>query len=118
MSKQPAASTGLTISLLATVVGLVLAALPLALWIAWTPLVFVGVLITGVASVALLVFLLDYRRSAVEEPADASERHRGSAVPDEFVEEIHRIMPLTYHHGRMGRGPFRGTMEKLRRLIR
>ena len=108
----------LVVSVIATVLGVTLAAVPVALWVAWTPLVFVGVLIVGAVSAALLVLLLDHLRSAVGERADRSDAQRGGIVPDEFVEEIHRIFPLTYHHGRIGRARFRRTMDKLRHLIR
>lgn len=109
---------GLLVSVIATVLGITLAAVPVALWVAWTPLVFVGVLIVGAVSAALLILFLDHLHSAAGERADPSDARLGGAVPDEFVEEIHRIFPLTYHHGRIGRARFRRTMDKLRHLIR
>ena len=101
-----------------TVFGLLLAVFPLALWVAWTPFVFSVIFAVGLASAALLLVLLARQRDPAEHPHATSRTGESrTAMADDLVEEIHGIFPLTYHHSRNGRAPYRRTMEKLRRLV-
>ena len=95
-----------------TVLGLLLAAMPVALWVAWTPIVWAVVFAVGFAAAALLIALA-HRRTAEE--AGASPGKAPPALPDTFVATIHEVFPLTYHHSREGPRRFRDAMEKLRR---
>jgi hypothetical protein len=101
-----------------TVLGVVLAVVPLAMRIAWTPALLLGVLATGGLCAALLIAisaLSDDDRDAMQATqTDAAH----AVVPDPFVEELHRLFPLVYHHSRREKPRFRRVMEKLRRLIR
>lgn len=102
---RPAGETGL---------GIVLALVPLALWIAWSPVVLLAVLVTGGVCAALLIAI-----SALQDDAQAAQLDAARVVvPETFVEEVHRLSPLVYHHGLRERRRFRRAMEKLRRLMR
>jgi len=96
-----------------TVLGIVLAAVPVAVWVAWSPLVLLIVLAAGCVCAALLV--------ALSRLADAERARSGEPmafVSDQFVEEVHRLFPLTYHHSRKEKPRFRRAMDKLRRMAR
>jgi hypothetical protein len=99
--------------------GIVLAVTPITLWVAWTPSMLLVAVAVAVISATLLV-LLDRRRGAAHEDAGADRQPDGSrpALPDGFVEEIHQIFPLTYHHSRSGPARFRRAMDRLRSLLR
>jgi len=100
------------------VLGIVLAAIPLALWIAWTPGLFLGVLAVGGASAVLIIALVDWQRIAVDDRRAQRDPASRAAISDEFVAEIQRISPLTYHHARIEKARYRDAMEKLRQLLR
>lgn len=101
-----------------TGLGLILAAVPLALWVAWSPFVFALVLAVGIASVALLI-AWPYLLPSCDEVGESPRRVAPLvALPGEFVEELHRIFPLTYHHSLKERARFRRAMEKIRPLVR
>lgn len=99
-----------------TTLGIVLAVVPLALWVAWSPALLVAVLVIGAVCAALLVAI--YRPLPDDAPQNTQEDTAHAVLPDGFVEELHRLSPLVYHHGLEGKPSFRRTMEKLRRLIR
>ena len=95
-----------------TGLGIVLATMPVALWVAWTPFVWAVVMAVGFGAAALLI-ALGYRRTAKD--ANASPGEGAPALPDTFIATIHEVFPLTYHHSREGPRRFRDAMEKLRR---
>jgi hypothetical protein len=95
-----------------TGLGIVLALVPVALWVAWTPIVWVVVMAVGFAAAALLIELSRRRAS---EDANALPGEAPPALPDTFTATIHELFPLTYHHSREGPRRFRSAMEKLRR---
>ena len=101
-----------------TVLGIVLALVPLALWVAWSPAVLFAVLATAAACAALLIALSRWQDAPPEGARNAREGSARVEVPDAFVEELHHLFPLVYHHGRREKRRFRGTMETLRRLMR
>lgn len=108
---EPLISIGLT------GVGIILAVAPVALWVAWTPFVLLVVLTVIVVSAALFIVLYGCQHPAAEDQRVTPGNSSRAVLPDEFVEEIHRIFPLTYHHSRLETVRFRGAMERLRRLI-
>jgi len=117
MKSRQSGSAGLVRSTVVTALGIVLAAVPIALWVAWSQEIFFGVLAVGGLCAALCVWLVDLRSSRGEDrPHDDAVGERAE-LPDQFVAEIHRIFPLTYHHSRVGRERFRRAMERLRTLI-
>ena len=101
-----------------TICGIILAAVPLALWVAWTPLGFLCVLAVGFVSVIVFGVLLSRSPHNGDESAGRSRDDIRAALPDAFVEEIHGIFPLNYHHSTIEKARFRRTMARLRRMIR
>jgi len=101
-----------------TVLGIVLALVPLALWIAWSPALLFAVIVTGGVCAALLIALWHWQDESLEAARDLDEDPAHAEVPDAFVEELHRLFPLVFHHSRQEKQRFRRTMETLRRLMR
>jgi hypothetical protein len=118
MSPARAGFTHELTSIGVAVLGIVLAAVPLALWIAWTPGLLLGVLAVGGASAVLIIALVDWQRIAVGDWRTKRDPASRDAVSDEFVAEVQRISPLTYHHARIGKARYREAMERLRQLLR
>jgi len=112
MTRLPAKGSSWRRAASEVALGIVLAVVPLALWVAWSPAVFLIVVFSGGTCAALLIALWGRSES---EHGDAVESR--AVVSDQFVEEMHRLFPLTYHHSRKGKLRFRRTMEKLRRLV-
>jgi hypothetical protein len=94
-----------------TGLGIVLALVPVALWVAWTPFVWVTVVAVGVVASALLVGLGYWRPQADE--ASSARRE----LPEEGIAAIHEIFPLTYHHSFRQTARFRRAMDRLRRVL-
>lgn len=91
--------------------GIALAVTPVALWIAWTPALVVWVMLAAATSAALLALLTD---SAPTVRNDVASEPR---LPELFIEEVHRLFPLTYHHSRRPASRFRETMKRLAAMI-
>jgi hypothetical protein len=73
-----------------TALGIVLALIPPALWVAWTESVLMMVVAAGAVSAALLVVLAEFETQTAE---DQQTRHGvGSreVLPDESIAEVHR----------------------------
>jgi len=88
-----------------------LAATPVLLWIAWTPEILLGVMLASVLCAGVLVLLTE---SSPGQGAGSAQR----TLPPEFIDEVHQLFPLTYHHSRRETPRFRRAMKKLSRLIR
>jgi hypothetical protein len=101
-----------------TGLGIALAVTPVTLWVAWTPSVFFAVVAVAAISAISLVLLNRHRRSAPEH-AHSTPRDSCSQpiLPDGFIENIHQIFPLTYHHSSIGPARFRDAMQRLRQLL-
>ena len=97
-----------------TALGIILAIVPLALWVSWSPEILIGVIAAGGVCAALLVML--WGRSGVGRVNDAGNSR--AEVSDLFVQEMHKLFPLTYHHSRRGKLRYRRTMERLRRALK
>ena len=99
----------------ATVLGVILAVTPVMLWIAWSGTVLFIVVAVAIVSAGLWVSLEEH----LHRPSAGSRAAVGGArLPDGFVDEIHQIFPMTYHHSMRPRARFRQTMEKLSRMIK
>ena len=96
-----------------TLLGVILAVTPVLLWVAWTDTVLFIVVAVAIVSAGLFVSLEERLHRPSDGPGVGNAR-----LPDQFVDEIHQIFPLTYHHSMRPRAPFRQTMEKLSRMIR
>ena len=98
-----------------TLLGAVLAATPVALWIAWSATVLFIVVAVAIASAGLFVWLAELAQR------NARQTHVADGwvvLPDEFIAEVHELFPLTYHHSMLETARFRRAMEKLSRLIK
>jgi hypothetical protein len=89
--------------------GVVLATTPVLLWIAWTPTILLGVMAVSVLCAILLVLVTESSR----EPAG----HARTPLPAEFVDEVHQLFPLTYHHSLHETPRFRHAMKRMSRMI-
>ena len=98
-----------------TLLGAVLAATPVAFWIAWSASVFFIVVAIAIASAGLFVLLAELaQRTATQSPAAGGR----VVLPDQFIAEVHELFPLTYHHSLIETARFRRAMAKLSRMIR
>jgi hypothetical protein len=95
-----------------TVLGIILAVTPAALWIAWTAGLVIGVMAIALASAVLLVLLTE------SSPHDRAADDGGAALPEGFIDEVHRLFPLTYHHSSAGPARFRLAMNRLQELLK
>ena len=96
-------------------VGLVIVAMPLAVWVAWTETVFFLVLAAGFVASALFCALAWLApQSHVEQPAAAERR---TVPPERSVAELQRLFPLIYDHRHPGDPAFQRKMERLRKLL-
>jgi hypothetical protein len=92
------------------VLGFVLAATPVTLWIAWTATQVVCGMLLALLCAALLALL-------VESAPEGEHQAGGSAaLPPEFIEEVQKLYPLTYHHSQHETQRFRQAMQKLAEL--
>lgn len=100
-----------------TGLGVVLAATPLALWIAWTAALIVWVMLIAMVSAALLALLTEFPCRRTQDQSGPEGTGSRVILPEEFIEEVHRLFPLTYHHSRLETPRFRRAMKRLSRLI-
>lgn len=101
-----------------TGLGMFLAVTPVALWIAWTATLVVWILLTATVSAVLFALLSDFLSRRARNQCDPEGADGRVILPDEFIEEVHRLFPLTYHHSRHETARFRQAMGRLSRLIR
>lgn len=90
-----------------TLLGLVLAVTPLAMWVAWTPALLAGVLAVALLSAGLLVLLTD---ALPARTPDVRAR-----LSEEFLEEVQHLHPMIYHHSGRRSSRFHRTMRRLAR---
>jgi hypothetical protein len=100
-----------------TVLGIVLSLVPPALWVAWSEEILLAVAATGVVSAVLLVLLSEFRNPDVGNGEAIVRANSRAVLTDESVAEVHRLFPLTYHHGRRQSARFRQGMQQVRQLI-
>ena len=80
------------------ILGLVLALVPLALWVAWSETAFFTVLSICALATTLFIALawLGAKPDRVSPPF--ADTRPPAVVSDEAIAEMHRLMPFTYHH--------------------
>ncbi len=96
-----------------TVLGIVLAMTPLALWLAWTETQFFTILALAAIAMALIFVLARFPRSDSRHRRRVAQASKRPVLGDEFIAELHRLFPLIYHHRRPGDRRFREKMERL-----
>ena len=100
-----------------TVLGVILAATPLALWIAWTPALLGCVVLAAIACAALLVVLTEFLQGSAQDRYGAEGARGRVVLPAQFVEEMHRLFPLIYHNALRESSRFRKAMQRMSGLI-
>lgn len=99
------------------VCGLIMAVVPLALWMAWSRPVFAGILTTCMIAMAVIVVLSRF-------DDDGNRLAPGETMPgkqtldDAFHDEMRRHVPLINHRRNLTDRSARRQMARLRALIR
>lgn len=101
----------------ATGLGIVLAVTPVALWIAWTASLVVCIMLVAIVSAALFAGLTELLQRRAQNQSGREAAGGAVILPDEFIEEVHRLFPLTYHHSRHETPRFRRAMRRLSALL-
>jgi hypothetical protein len=99
----------------ATSLGLVMAATPLALWVAWNQTVFILVLVVFAAAVVLFSMLPVYDEPGVSDWRDHRDAESTARLSDEFLSELSNMGPWVYHHRRLGDPDFQRKMDLLKK---
>ena len=87
-----------------TLLGIALAVTPVALWVAWSPAMLVGVMALSLVFAALLLLLTDAAAPGTDDRARLS---------DAFVEEVQKLHPMIHHHSPNRSPRFRRIMRRL-----
>lgn len=117
--EMPVATNGMAEALRTvamSVFGLILALTPLALWVAWTETGFILVLAAGATAGVLYWLLAGFQDPLLEDRGQARDPRETQSLTDEFLAELSRLGPWTYHNRRLGDAAFRRKMESLLRL--
>lgn len=93
--------------------GMILAAVPLALWMVWSEILFVAVVAVFCIALPLYIALSWFERPSAGGPAAPRP-----TIDTDFIDEAQRLHPWVHHHFRHGTTQFNGAMAKLRGLIR
>ena len=101
---------------LMTLCGIILALTPLAMWVAPTIAILVLIIVVGIVAAAVLC-LLDFYDEHVGDLKQAGPEVSKLSF-DEFMATMHRLYPLSYHHGRRRDPVFAREMERLKRLLK
>jgi hypothetical protein len=88
-----------------------------ALWIAWTAALVVWIMLVAAVCAVLLALLMESSRPGARNHDSPAGADGGVVMSEEFIEEVHRLFPLTYHHSRLETARFRQAMKRLSRLI-
>lgn len=109
--------TGSLVTLGLLLLGLVLMATPLALWVAWTDTLLLVVLAAGVTASVLYCVLVRFERPAVPGQSDSADSARIAQLPGKLIEELQALHPFVHHHRPSGGPKFRAAMNRLKRLL-
>ena len=97
--------------------GLILMATPLALWVAWTDTLLLVVLATGVTAGVLYCVLVRFERPTVPDRSESTDTTRVAQLPGKLIEELQGLHPFVHHHRPSGGPKFRAVMTRLKRLL-
>jgi hypothetical protein len=90
---------------------------PLALWVAWTQAIFLGVLATGAAALVLYGVLDGFERPANPARRETSDDVRALILPDEIIGELQDLHPFIHHHRPSGGPKFHKAMSHLKKHL-
>ena len=97
--------------------GWVLMATPLALWVAWTETIFFGVLATGAAALVLYGVLDRFDRPADPPRRETSDYVRAKVLPAESIADLQDLHPFIHHHQPSGGSKFHTAMNRLKKHL-
>ena len=97
--------------------GVILMMTPLALWVAWTGTMLLIVLATGTLAGVLYCVLAETQEPANLGQGVSPKYGPVESLPYGFVEALHEISPLTYHHRIIGSPIFQRKMVRLKELL-
>ena len=98
--------------------GIVVALTPPAMWMAGSPNVLGLIIGTGFTAAMIFCLLAFYDDNHTEERSEPVEREMTQVTFDEFIKTMHRLYPLTFHHGRRNDSVFAREMARLKRLLK
>jgi hypothetical protein len=98
--------------------GLIMAAIPLALWVAWSQATLVlGLAAGGAFGLLCLVLYADTRAATEEQRKDPSSRTM-EELDEEFLSALTGMEPFVYHHTRLsGNSRFQRRMARLKKKL-
>jgi len=97
--------------------GLVLMVTPLALWVAWTETIFLGVLATGATALVLYGVLDRFERPADPTQGESSDYVRTKVLPANSIVELQELHPFIHHHTPTGSSKFQIAMFRLKKRL-
>ncbi len=97
--------------------GLVLMVTPLALWVAWTETIFLGVLATMATALVLYGVLERFERPADSAQSETSVYVRDKIWPDKLIVELQKLHPFIHHHRPSGGSKFQIAMFHLKKRL-
>ena len=97
--------------------GLVLMMTPLAMWVAWTETIFLGVLATGATALVLYGVLDRFERPANPAQIETSDYVRAMNLTDEVIAELQDLHPFIHHHRPTGGSKFHTAMNRLKKHL-
>ncbi len=97
--------------------GLVLMVTPLALWVAWTETIFLGVLATGATALVLYGVLDRFERPANPAQSETSDFVRAEILPDKIIGDLQNLHPYIHHHRPSGGSKFHTVMYRLKKHL-
>ena len=95
------------------ILGLILMATPLALWVAWSGPILLLVLAIGLAAGVLFCILVGYERPPDPSESGRNAQHPHSTTADKVTEEIRGLHPFIYHNRLSATARFRAAMARL-----
>ena len=97
--------------------GLVLMVTPLALWVAWTETIFLGVLATGATALVLYGVLERFERPANPAQGETSDHVRAVNLPDKIIVDLQGLHPYRHQHRPSGSSKFHTAMNRLKKHL-
>jgi len=97
--------------------GFILMATPLALWVAWTDIILLGVLLTGISAAVLYCFLVRFEKPGDVKRHSSTRQQSTGKIPQDILEELQDLHPFIHHHSAGGKRRFRAAMSRLRRFL-
>lgn len=99
------------------VLGLILMATPLAIWVAWSGTVLVIVLATGTAAGVLYCVLVRFEKPASTKGREAPAKAPPEGLPEPVMDELQKLHPFV-HHNRQSESPeFHAAMRRVKKRL-